>query len=131
MMLHEFGNNEAAWKKMETFLENVQVLEQSPMVPASVEKGEFPVGITQEYVATRYVVERGQGRNDLSRGRKRHSDRDRRHHQGAKNRKAAEKFVDFCNDKNFRELVIKDQFRRPARKDLDFSKLVPSLRFLR
>jgi iron(III) transport system substrate-binding protein len=45
--------------------------------------------------------------------------------KGAKHRKAAEKFVDFCNDKNFRELVIKDQFRRPARKDLDFSKIVP------
>ena len=45
--------------------------------------------------------------------------------KGAKHRKAAEKFVDFCNDKSFRELVIKDQFRRPARKDLDFSKIVP------
>jgi len=45
--------------------------------------------------------------------------------KGAKHRSAAEKFMDFCNDKSFRELVIKDQFRRPARKDLDFSKIVP------
>ena len=56
MMLHELGNNEAAWKKMENFLANMQITEQSSMVPTPVEKGEFPMGITQEYVATRYVA---------------------------------------------------------------------------
>ena len=125
LMLKEFGNNEAAWKKMENFLANVQLVEQSSMVPTSVEKGEFPMGITQEYVATRYKVGgakvgvlypedgnaiQAEGIAII---------------KGSKHRKAAEQFMDFCNDKNFRELVIKDQFRRPARKDLDFSKIVP------
>ena len=125
LMLHMYGNNEAAWKKMETFLGNMQVVEQSSMIPTSLEKGEFHVGITQEYVATRYVAggakvgliypEEGNSIQAEGAGII----------KGAKHRKAAEKFVDFCNDKNFRELVIKDQFRRPARKDLDFSKIVP------
>ena len=125
LMLHQYGNNEAAWKKMEAFLGNMQVVEQSSMVPTSVEKGEFHVGITQEYVATRYVAggakvgmvypEEGNSVQAEGAGII----------KGAKHRKEAEKFVDYCNDKNFRELVIKDQFRRPARKDLDFSKIVP------
>ncbi|MFH0814179.1 MAG: extracellular solute-binding protein [Pseudomonadota bacterium] len=125
LMLHMYGNNEAAWKKMETFLGNMQVVEQSSMVPTSLEKGEFHVGVTQEYVATRYVAggakvglvypEEGNSIQAEGAGIL----------KGAKHRKAAEKFVDFCNDKNFREWVIKDQFRRPARKDLDFSKIVP------
>ncbi len=125
MMLHEFGNNEAAWKKMETFLENVQVLEQSPMVPISIEKGEFPVGITQEYVATRYLVSGAKVGVIYPEDGNAIQTETVAMIKGAKNRKAAEKFFDFCNDKNFRELVIKDQFRRPARKDLDFSKIVP------
>jgi len=125
LMLHEFGNNEAAWKKMETFLGHMQVVEQSAMVPNTVEKGEFHVGITQEYVAARYVAggakvgmiypEDGNSIQAEGVGII----------KGAKHRKPAEKFVDFCNDKKFRELVIKDQFRRPARKDLDFSKILP------
>jgi iron(III) transport system substrate-binding protein len=125
LMLHEFGNNEAAWKRMEAFLDNVQVLEQSPMVPTSVEKGEFPVGITQEYVATRYVVSGAKVGIIYPEDGNAIQTETVTIIKGAKNRKAAEKFVDFCNDKGFRELVIKDQFRRPARKDLDFSKIVP------
>jgi iron(III) transport system substrate-binding protein len=125
LMLHMYGDNEAAWKKMEAFLDNMQVVEQSSMVPTSVEKGEFHVGVTQEYVAARYVAggakvgmfypEEGNAIQAEGAGIIR----------GSKNRNAAEKFVDFCNDPKFRELVIKDQFRRPARKDLDFSKIVP------
>ena len=125
MMLHQLGNNEAAWEKMENFLANTQLTEQSSMVPTTVEKGEFPMGITQEYVATRYVTggakvgviypEDGNSIQAEGVGII----------KGTKHRKNAEKFMDFCNDKNFREMVIKDQFRRPARKDLDFSKIVP------
>ena len=103
----------------------MQVVEQSAMVPRSLEKGEFHVGVTQEYVATRYVAggakvgmiypEDGNSIQAEGAGII----------KGAKHRKEAEKLVDFFNDKKFRELVIKDQFRRPARKDLDFSKIVP------
>ena len=127
LMLHMYGNNEEAWKKMEAFLANMQVQQQSSMVPTSVERGEFSVGITQEYVAARFVAggakvgmiypEDGNAVQAEGAGII----------KGSKNRKSAEKFVDFCNDKNFRELVIKDQFRRPARKDLDFTKIVPIL----
>ena len=125
LMLHEFGNNEAAWKKMETFLGNMQVVEQSAMVPNTVEKGEFHAGITQEYVAARYVAGGAKvGMNYPEDGNSIQAE-GAGIIKGSKHRKAAEKFIDFCNDKKFRELVIKDQFRRPARKDLDFSKIVP------
>lgn len=125
LMLHEFGNNEAAWKKMETFLGNMQVVEQSAMVPNTVEKGEFHAGITQEYVAARYVAGGAKvGMNYPADGNSIQAE-GAGIIKGSKHRKQAEKFIDFCNDKNFRELVIKDQFRRPARKDLDFSKIVP------
>jgi len=125
MMLHGFGNNEAAWKKMEAFLANMQVVEQSAMVPTTVEKGEFPVGVALEYMAARYLAagakvgmiypEDGTAAQAEGAGII----------KGGKNLKAAEKFVDFCNEKSFREMVIKEMFRRPARKDLDFSKIVP------
>jgi len=127
LMLHMYGNNDAAWKKMESFLSNMQLQQQSSMVPTSIERGEFPLGITQEYVAARFIAggakvgmiypEEGNAIQAEGVGII----------KGSKNRKAAEKFVDFCNDKGFRELIIKDQFRRPARKDLDFSKIVPIL----
>lgn len=125
LMLHEFGNNEAAWKKMENFLANVQLVEQSSMVPTSVERGEFPVGITQEYVATRFLVGGAKVGVIYPEDGNAVQAEGAAIIKGAKHREAAEKFIDFCNDKNFRELVIKDQFRRPARKDLDFSKIVP------
>ncbi|MBM4330886.1 MAG: extracellular solute-binding protein [Deltaproteobacteria bacterium] len=125
MMLHGFGNNEAAWKKMEAFLANMQIVEQSAMVPSTVEKGEFPVGVALEYMGARYLAagakigmiypEDGTAAQAEGAGII----------KGGKNRKPAERFVDFCNEKSFREMVIKEMFRRPARKDLDFSKIVP------
>ena len=125
LMLHMYGNNDAAWKKMETFLENVQVVEQSAMVPGALEKGEFHAGITQEYVAARYVAGGAKvGMNYPADGNAVQAE-GAGVIKGSKHRKAAEKFVDFCNDKKFREAVFRDQFRRPARKDLDFSKLAP------
>ncbi|NWF57418.1 MAG: extracellular solute-binding protein [Syntrophaceae bacterium] len=125
MMLHAFGNNEAAWKKMEAFLANVQVVEQSAMVPSNVEKGEFAVGVALEYMAARYVA------SGANVGMVYPEDGTAAQAEGAgiikggKNPKSAEQFVDFCNDKSFREKVIKEMFRRPARKDLDFSQIVP------
>jgi iron(III) transport system substrate-binding protein len=125
LMLHMYGNNEAAWKKMEAFLGNVQVVEQSAMVPGSLEKGEFHAGVTQEYVAARYVAGGAKvGMNYPEDGNAVQAE-GAGIIKGSKNRKSAEKFVDYLNDKKFREVIFRDQFRRPARKDLDFSKLAP------
>ena len=50
--------------------------------------------------------------------------------KGGPNTESARKFVDWVNRKDVREMILKATFRRPARKDLDLSKLpggMPSL----
>ena len=43
--------------------------------------------------------------------------------KGSPNPEAAKKFVDFVSRKDTREMILKATFRRPARQDLDLSKL--------
>ena len=56
--------------------------------------------------------------------------------KGGPNLDAAKAFVDYINRKDVREMIIKDTFRRPARQDLDLSKLpgnmpaLPSIKLL-
>jgi iron(III) transport system substrate-binding protein len=50
--------------------------------------------------------------------------------KGGPNPESAKKFVDWVNRKDVREMILKATFRRPARRDLDLSKLpggMPSL----
>ena len=47
--------------------------------------------------------------------------------KGGPNPDAAKAFVDYINRKDVRETIIKDTFRRPARQDLDLSKLPGSM----
>ncbi|MGH8666454.1 MAG: hypothetical protein ACREUX_19495, partial [Burkholderiales bacterium] len=43
--------------------------------------------------------------------------------KGGPNVESARKFVDWVNRKDVREMILKATFRRPARSDLDLSKL--------
>ena len=43
--------------------------------------------------------------------------------KGGPNTESAKKFVDWVNRKDVREMILKATFRRPARKDLDLSRL--------
>lgn len=52
----EKATNEAGWKKVEKFLKNALITEQSANVYTSVANGEVPAGITMEYAAYRYKV---------------------------------------------------------------------------
>ena len=66
---------------------------------------------------------RGAGEDHLSRRRHDRADGRRGIIKGGPNLDAAKAFVDYINRKDVREMIIKDTFRRPARQDLDLSKL--------
>ena len=100
-----------------------KVLNRSSLVFQGVGNGEYPLGISLEYagyvwaaggapVKTIYpadgTIAQMEGVAII---------------KGGPNTDAAKAFVDYINRKDVRETIIKDTFRRPARQDLDLSKL--------
>jgi len=126
-MLSLWGDNEAGWKKAETFLKHALITEQSANVYTSVANGEVPAGITMEYAAYRYkkgggpveIVNPVEGAVAYAEGLA--------IIKGAQNRENARKFMDWATGLEARKLVLSQFLRRPAREDVDFATLVPGM----
>jgi iron(III) transport system substrate-binding protein len=123
MLVDHFGGGDAGWAKVKQLLANTKVLNRSSLVFQGVGNGEYPLGISLEYagyvwaaggapVKTIYpadgTIAQMEGVAII---------------KGGPNTDAAKVFVDYINRKEVREMIIKDTFRRPARQDLDLSKL--------
>jgi iron(III) transport system substrate-binding protein len=123
MLVDHWGGGDAGWSKVKELLANTKVLNRSSLVFQGVGNGEYPLGISLEYagyvwaaggapVKTIYPVDgtiaQMEGVAII---------------KGGPNLDAAKAFVDYINRKDVREMIIKDTFRRPARQDLDLSKL--------
>ncbi len=127
IMLSLWGDNDAGWKKVETFLKNALITEQSANVYTSVANGEAPAGITMEYAAYRYkiggspieIVNPVEGTVAYTEGLA--------VIKGGPNRESARKFMDWATGLEARKMVLSQFLRRPAREDLDFSSLVPGM----
>ncbi len=127
IMLSLWGDNEAGWKKVEKFLKNALITEQSANVYTSVANGEVPAGITMEYAAYRYkvggaaieVVNPAEGTVAYTEGLA--------IIKGCPNRENARKFMDWATGLEARKLVLSQFLRRPAREGMDFSSLVPGM----
>jgi len=127
MLVDLFGSGEAGWAKVKQLIANTRVLNRSSLVFQGVGNGEYPLGISLEYagyiwaaggapVKTIYpadgTIVQMEGVGVI---------------KGGPNTEAAKAFVDFINRKDVREMIIKETFRRPARQDLDLSKLPGSM----
>jgi iron(III) transport system substrate-binding protein len=127
MLVDHFGGGDSGWFKVKELLANTKVLNRSSLVFQGVGNGEYPLGISLEYagyvwaaggapVKTIYpadgTIAQMEGVAII---------------KGGPNADAAKVFVDYINRKDVREMIIKDTFRRPARQDLDLSKLPGSM----
>jgi len=118
-----WGNDAAAWDKVAKLFANLKVLNKSSLVFSGVGNGEYPLGISLEYAgyvwasngAPITVVYPGDGTVVAMEGVG--------IIKGGPNPESAKAFVDFINRKDIRELIFAKTFRRPARQDLDFTKL--------
>jgi len=118
-----WGNNDAAWSQLSALFANLKVLNKSSLVFQGVGNGEYPLGMSLEYAGYLWasngapvkVVYPGDGTVVLMEGVA--------VIKGGPNGAGAQAFVDFINRKETRELILAKTFRRPARQDLDLSRL--------
>jgi iron(III) transport system substrate-binding protein len=123
MLVDHFGGGDAGWAKVRQLLSNTRVLNRSSLVFQGVGNGEYALGISLEYagyvwgaggapVKTIYPADGTLAQMEGVAIIK-----------GGPNPEAAKAFVDYINRKDVREMIIAGTFRRPARQDLDLSKL--------
>lgn len=114
---------EAAWGKVAAFFRNAKMLNKSSLVFQGVGNGEYPLGVSLEYAgyiwasngAPVKVVYPSDGTIAQMEGCA--------IIKGGPNPETAKAFVDFINRKDVRELIFQKTFRRPARQDIDFTRL--------
>ncbi|KLT16596.1 iron ABC transporter substrate-binding protein [Neobacillus vireti] len=112
------------WDFVRKFVKNLdgKVLSGSSMVYKGVADGEFPIGITLEEAAYRYiagganidVVYPSEGTSAVPDGMALI--------KGAKNKENAKKFLDFLASKEVQELIVKEFNRRSVRDDVEAPK---------
>jgi iron(III) transport system substrate-binding protein len=123
MWAQMWGNNDAAWEKVSQLIANTRVLNRSSLVFQGVGNGEFALGVSLEYAGYLWasngapvkVIYPSDGTVAQMEGVA--------IIKGGPNAENAKAFVDYVSRKDVREAILKLAFRRPARQDLDLSKL--------
>src|SRR6266699_2110208 len=123
MLAQLWGNNDTAWEKVAKLLANTKVLNRSSLVFQGVGSGEFALGISLEYAGHQWssngapvkVIYPADGTVAQMEGVA--------IVKGGPNAEGAKQFVDYVTRKDVREAILRFAFRRPARGDLDLSKL--------
>ena len=123
MLADLWGSGDAGWEKVSQLLANTRVLNRSSLVFQGVGNGEFPLGISLEYAGYLWssngapvkVIYPSDGTIAQMEGVA--------IIKGGPNTENAKQFVDYVTRKDVREAILRFAFRRPARQDLDLSKL--------
>jgi iron(III) transport system substrate-binding protein len=123
MLADLWGSGDAGWEKVSQLLANTRVLNRSSLVFQGVGNGEFPLGMSLEYAGYLWssngapvkVIYPSDGTIAQMEGVA--------IIKGGPNTENAKKFVDYVTRKDVREAILGFAFRRPARQDLDLSKL--------
>jgi iron(III) transport system substrate-binding protein len=123
MLAELWGPGEAGWEKVSQLLANTRVLNRSSLVFQGVGNGEFPLGMSLEYAGYQWssngapvkVIYPADGTIAQMEGVA--------VIKGGPNTENARQFVDYVTRKDVREAILRFAFRRPARQDLDLSKL--------
>ena len=123
MLAQLWGPGDAGWDKVTQLLANTRVLNRSSLVFQGVGNGEFPLGMSLEYAGYQWssngapvkVIYPQEGTIAQMEGVA--------IIKGGPNTQNAKPFVDYVSRKDVREAILRFAFRRPARQDLDLSKL--------
>ena len=127
MLVDLFGGGDAGWAKVRQLLANTKVLNRSSLVFQGVGNGEYPLGISLEYAGYVWVAGGAPVKTIYPSDGTIVQMEGIAIIKGGPNADAAKAFVDYINRKDVREMIIKGTFRRPARQDLDLSKLPGSM----
>lgn len=117
------------WDGIRKLIDNARILDSSSLIYKGVANGEYPVGITMEYAAYRYIAG---GSRDV--GIAYASDGSMLAPEGAAliangpHPQEAKKFFDYLISKPVQEKVYEQFFRRPARTDTRDIAGLPSLK---
>jgi iron(III) transport system substrate-binding protein len=122
-LLSYWGDNDAAWNKLSSFVANTKVLNRSTLVFDGNGSGEYPLGISLEYAGYLWahngapvkVIYPAEGTFALAEGAALL--------KGAPEADAGKALVDYLASKSTQEMLLKATFRRPARQDIDLSAL--------
>ncbi|MEH7385775.1 ABC transporter substrate-binding protein [Bacillus sp. JJ1521] len=127
-MLTAFNSQNDGWDFAKEFVANLdgKILSGSSMVYKGVADGEFPLGVTLEEAAYRYiagganvdVVYPSEGTSAVPDGMA--------VIKGAKNKENAEKFLDFLASKEVQELIVSEFNRRSVRDDVNAPEGLPA-----
>jgi len=123
MLAQLWGDNDAAWEKVERLVANTKVLNRSSLVFQGVGSGEFPLGMSLEYAGYQWssngapvkVIYPQDGTVTQMEGVALV--------KGGPSIENAKQFADYISRKDVRENILKFAFRRAARQDLDLAKL--------
>ncbi|MGE0716376.1 MAG: extracellular solute-binding protein, partial [Alphaproteobacteria bacterium] len=123
LMVDLLGGGDAGWAKVSDIFRNTRILNRSSLVFQGVGQGEYPLGMSMEYAGYLWanngapvkVIYPTDGTYVAMEGVA--------IIKGGPNTENAKKFVDFINRKDTREMILAKHFRRPARQDIDLSKL--------
>lgn len=123
LLVELWGGGDAGWGKVQKLYANLKILNKSSLVFQGVGTGEYPLGMSLEYAGYLWasngapvkVIYPSDGTVVAMEGVG--------IIKGGPDTENAKQFVDFINKKEVRELIFRKTFRRPARQDLDLSKL--------
>ena len=118
-----WGGGDQGWDKVTKLFANLKVLNKSSLVFNGVGSGEYPLAISFENPGLFWasngsplvVIYPNDGTVTQMEGCA--------IIKGGPNSEAAKAFVDYINRKDVRELIVTKMFRRPARPDVDVSKV--------
>ncbi|QIG92867.1 MULTISPECIES: extracellular solute-binding protein [unclassified Bradyrhizobium] len=126
-LLSLWGDDDAAWTKMDGLLANAKVLNRSTQLFDGIGSGEYPLGITLEYagflwahngapVSVAYPAEGTYAGVEGAAVLK-----------GGPNPEPAKRLVDYLASKDVQEMLLKATFRRPARQDIELEAVAPGM----
>ncbi len=118
----------AGWDGLNKLIDNAKILDSSSLIYKGVAAGEYPVGITMEYAAFRYIAG-----GDKNVGIIYPNDgafvapEGAAIIKGAPHMDAAKKFMDYVMSKDVQDKIFLNYYRRPARPDAAEIKGMPGL----
>jgi iron(III) transport system substrate-binding protein len=123
LLIDHWGGGDAGWAKLRELFANTKILNRSTQVFQGVGTGEYALGISLEYAGDLWASNGAPVKNIYPADGTLALMEGVAIIKGDRNPEAAKKFVDYINRKDICELMLKATFRRPARQDLDLSKL--------
>lgn len=123
LLVNLLGGGDAGWSKVADIFRNTRILNRSSLVFQGVGQGEYALGMSMEYAGYLWanngapvkVIYPAEGTYAAMEGVA--------IIKGGPNTENAKKFVEFINRKDVREMILAKHFRRPARQDIDLSKM--------